>query len=275
MTEDEAFIRAIVEQPGDDLPRLVYADWLDERDNPRGAYLRAEAEWAKPWRERTPPGWSAPTPDAHPPEWERAVWPGLAAMRDRGRGLDPVWVARVSRPPAGVCCDHLVLHRSGPRLSPADVAAGEARLRLRFPPALAAFLLDRNGGEPAPDKLVFRHRDGDDWGSDWVGVDGFGQVRPSAEAGEAAPAGEVWTLEEQRDDLIGWREDDPAAAALARRYLVIGRHSAGTGFLLVRPAGRSAGAVFGLDPDDDDLTLQPLAPSLPELLGRIIPDPPF
>ena len=31
MSEDEAFIRTIVDTPGDDLPRLVYADWLDER----------------------------------------------------------------------------------------------------------------------------------------------------------------------------------------------------------------------------------------------------
>jgi uncharacterized protein (TIGR02996 family) len=39
MTEDEAFIRAVVDRPGDDTARLVYADWLDERSDPRGAYL--------------------------------------------------------------------------------------------------------------------------------------------------------------------------------------------------------------------------------------------
>lgn len=42
MSEDEAFIRAIVDNPGDDTARLVYADWLDERNDPRGPYLRAE-----------------------------------------------------------------------------------------------------------------------------------------------------------------------------------------------------------------------------------------
>jgi uncharacterized protein (TIGR02996 family) len=31
MTDDEAFVRAIVAAPADDAPRLVYADWLDER----------------------------------------------------------------------------------------------------------------------------------------------------------------------------------------------------------------------------------------------------
>jgi|GEM_PF-2514677 len=45
MNEDEAFIRAIREQPDDETARLVYADWLDDRGDPRGPYLRAEAEW--------------------------------------------------------------------------------------------------------------------------------------------------------------------------------------------------------------------------------------
>lgn len=36
--------------PGDDTPRLVSADRLDHRADPRGTYLRAEAGWAKPWR---------------------------------------------------------------------------------------------------------------------------------------------------------------------------------------------------------------------------------
>jgi uncharacterized protein (TIGR02996 family) len=37
MTDDEAFIRAIVDAPGDDAPRLIYADWLDERGDRRFA----------------------------------------------------------------------------------------------------------------------------------------------------------------------------------------------------------------------------------------------
>jgi uncharacterized protein (TIGR02996 family) len=37
MTDDEAFIRAIVDAPGDEAPRLVYADWLDERGVGRSA----------------------------------------------------------------------------------------------------------------------------------------------------------------------------------------------------------------------------------------------
>ena len=35
MTDDEAFIRCIVDHPGDDTPRLVYADWLDPSTLPK------------------------------------------------------------------------------------------------------------------------------------------------------------------------------------------------------------------------------------------------
>ena len=83
MNEDEAFIRAVVDRPGDDAARLVYADWLEDRDDPRGGHLRAEIEWAESWREGMQPG-----------ESEELL--KLAA------GLDAVWVARVSCPPGRV-----------------------------------------------------------------------------------------------------------------------------------------------------------------------------
>ncbi len=44
MYEDFAFLRVILNQPGDDVSRLVYADWLDERDDPRGSYVRLDLE---------------------------------------------------------------------------------------------------------------------------------------------------------------------------------------------------------------------------------------
>ena len=40
--EDSAFIRAIRENPEDDALRLVYADWLDERNDARGEFLRLQ-----------------------------------------------------------------------------------------------------------------------------------------------------------------------------------------------------------------------------------------
>lgn len=40
MSEETAFLKAIQSRPGDDLTRLVFADWLDERDDPRGDFIR-------------------------------------------------------------------------------------------------------------------------------------------------------------------------------------------------------------------------------------------
>ena len=123
MSDDEAFIRAIVATPGDEAPRLVYADWLDERGDARGAYLRAEAEWVAADR----PG-------------------GRGAMTRKARGLDPVWVARVSRPPAGVCSDHLGLSSRGPGAEPADLDAVGAGLGVALPPQFRALLLNNDLG---------------------------------------------------------------------------------------------------------------------------------
>ena len=40
MNEDEAFVRAILAAPDDITARLVYADWLDDRADPRADYVR-------------------------------------------------------------------------------------------------------------------------------------------------------------------------------------------------------------------------------------------
>jgi uncharacterized protein (TIGR02996 family) len=45
---DEAFLEAICETPADDTPRLVYADWLDERgDSDRAEFIRVQCELAR------------------------------------------------------------------------------------------------------------------------------------------------------------------------------------------------------------------------------------
>jgi uncharacterized protein (TIGR02996 family) len=141
MTEDEAFVRAIVDSLGDDTPRLVYADWLDDHADPRGPYLRAELEWAKPWRSGERP----------------ADNPELLAMVV---GLDPVWVARVSRPPLGVCIDHLRFAEAASGVGVDELRAFEAEHIARrakyggrptplfqgLPADYHAFMLNRNGG---------------------------------------------------------------------------------------------------------------------------------
>lgn len=50
---DEAgFLRAIYHEPADDAPRLIYADWLDERNDGRAELLRAYT------KQRQPHDWS-------------------------------------------------------------------------------------------------------------------------------------------------------------------------------------------------------------------------
>ena len=42
MTEEEAFIQAIADKPADDTPRLIFADWLEERGDPRAEFIRVQ-----------------------------------------------------------------------------------------------------------------------------------------------------------------------------------------------------------------------------------------
>lgn len=85
MSDEAAFLAAIRAAPTDDLPRLVYADWLDEHDRPGGGFLRAECELAA----------LAPT-DSRRAEVQ-------AKIREAGQGVDPGWIAEVSRTPVENC----------------------------------------------------------------------------------------------------------------------------------------------------------------------------
>jgi uncharacterized protein (TIGR02996 family) len=132
MTDDEAFLRAILAAPRDEAPRLAFADWLDERDDPRGAYLRAEVNWAR----------------------SRSVG-DMDELRAAATGLDPVWTARMSRPPAGCCCDRVQYHEhepdlTRPTLTPRAIDAVEGRFGITLPADYRAFLLNYNGGRPEP-----------------------------------------------------------------------------------------------------------------------------
>src|SRR5579871_5981795 len=45
---DDPFLSAILAAPDDDLPRLIYADWLDERgDADRAEFIRTQIELAR------------------------------------------------------------------------------------------------------------------------------------------------------------------------------------------------------------------------------------
>jgi uncharacterized protein (TIGR02996 family) len=64
--EEFAFLRAIQAEPNDVVVKRVYADWLEDRDDPRGPLLRAEADRQEREGPTTPrvkysPRWSLPT----------------------------------------------------------------------------------------------------------------------------------------------------------------------------------------------------------------------
>jgi uncharacterized protein (TIGR02996 family) len=45
MHDRDALLRAVVANPDDDAPRLVYADWLDEHGDPdRAEFIRIQIE---------------------------------------------------------------------------------------------------------------------------------------------------------------------------------------------------------------------------------------
>ncbi len=72
--EELGFVEAIYDDPYSDGPRQVYADWLEERGDPRTEYLRLQLSGSS--------------------DEERAN-----ALR---RQFDPKWVNLVSRPPVRV-----------------------------------------------------------------------------------------------------------------------------------------------------------------------------
>jgi uncharacterized protein (TIGR02996 family) len=72
---EEAFLAAIKANPRDRTTRLVYADWLDDRDDPRGPYLRVYCEWLA----------------CRPDEAKELI----AREKKLRKGLDRGWLARV------------------------------------------------------------------------------------------------------------------------------------------------------------------------------------
>jgi uncharacterized protein (TIGR02996 family) len=147
MNEDVAFLAAVVANPAADTTRLVYADWLDERDDQRGAYLRAEVAWAK----------SRGSGDE-------------SRIRQMGQSLDAVWCARLSRPPVGVCCEH-VHFSPNPKAKPVtsdDLDQLEKRFGITLPTDYRAFLLNYNGGKPSPNRLYIPARMDSTDVADWV-----------------------------------------------------------------------------------------------------------
>jgi uncharacterized protein (TIGR02996 family) len=86
MGDEEAFLRAIAQAPDDDAPRLVYADWLDERGDPRADYVRVVTRAAGlasrglPWDDLTSALGAAS--GAAPAAWRDRVGPWFDVLLD-------------------------------------------------------------------------------------------------------------------------------------------------------------------------------------------------
>jgi uncharacterized protein (TIGR02996 family) len=78
--DDKAFLRTILSNPAELTGWLVYADWLDERDDPRAEFVRLQARRSEPGLSQT----------------ERF---GVEAqLEELVPALDPDWVAIFDRP---------------------------------------------------------------------------------------------------------------------------------------------------------------------------------
>jgi uncharacterized protein (TIGR02996 family) len=44
---EPAFLQTIIDNPDDDVPRLILADWLDEQGDPRGMFIRIQCQLAQ------------------------------------------------------------------------------------------------------------------------------------------------------------------------------------------------------------------------------------
>src|SRR5262245_49215606 len=84
MSLDDAFLDDIIEHPGDDTPRLIYADWLEEQDDPEAhqlaEFIRLQIALETP-PEEGPELWALRVRQA------QLLHQGMAAWRGRIREL--------------------------------------------------------------------------------------------------------------------------------------------------------------------------------------------
>jgi uncharacterized protein (TIGR02996 family) len=86
MDNDEAFLRVIADNPADDTSRLVYADWLEERGDPRGDFLRIQRAFTEQ-------------------SLDASTYRNLCQHeQELVRQLSPSWVQRVRRYTTAVPC---------------------------------------------------------------------------------------------------------------------------------------------------------------------------
>ena len=151
--DEEAFLRAISAAPDDAAPRLVYADWLDERGDPRAEFVRVQVRLR----------------DLPPTD------PSCANFRTRDRELrsvcPPYWLARLD-PTVWCVVGNIVDERPA-------VNGGTARGTRLFRPNAKVYLagvrnawgiLDPVRGAGESVEVLGQHRKSRGWLRSWVRV---------------------------------------------------------------------------------------------------------
>ena len=154
MTTEDDFLRTIEAAIGDPFVRLVFADWLDDRGDPRGAWIRADAELAGlvpgDTRRAELEARRQVTWDAHRDGlagWDRR----FALARIKAKVARVPGEARSPEPGYPIRCPL----RPNPVLSEAEVVAFETAHRVTLPEGYRSFLLEiGNGGLGPGDGLV-------------------------------------------------------------------------------------------------------------------------
>jgi uncharacterized protein (TIGR02996 family) len=253
VSEDEAFVRGIIDRPGEDAARLVYADWLDERDDPRGAYLRAE--------------------HAHSAKPTSAAEKKLAKL---AKPLDAVWVARVSRPPVGVCCEQVTFTKRGPVLNAADIDRLEARFG-NFGAQFRAFLLNYNGGEPQPACLAYPEAAGALRADIDLEVTGLFKLRRTddPESDGTDSFGDIEDAHEFLEELYAIGGHDGPNPLIARK-LAIAHTQDDLGYILIGTGGKNRGKVYHFRDychnTDNPQNLFDFFPTFAEFLAQLRPE---
>jgi uncharacterized protein (TIGR02996 family) len=134
MNEDHPFLSAILANPNDRTVRLVYADWLEERGDPRGEFLRIQCQL-----------------EGLPADQED--YRALAARAEELRAQCPAnWLAALGGPVWCVVANVLIERPSGP-------GAGVRRGTKHFAPGAKVHVINfywGMGGERV--RVVGRHR---------------------------------------------------------------------------------------------------------------------
>jgi uncharacterized protein (TIGR02996 family) len=127
--DDESFLRAINARPDDNLPRLVYADWLEERHDTRADVVRIQAQLR----------------ELQPDDESRAEL--LSHLEKLEAGFDPRWLVRVS-PPVWCAVGNILNEDS----------SSDETLRDFYDPNAKVYLADLAHHEVVLNLMVYRER---------------------------------------------------------------------------------------------------------------------